>query len=592
MWQLDIRNIAGIRQGEAAIEPGINAVQASNWQGKSSLIAAIKTAMGTATPLTAGESAGKVEIDTENGSYRVELRRENGHITREGEPYLDDEQDLACAELFAFLDESNEIREAVRTGGDLKPLLTRPLDLENIDQQIRDLQRERDRIDRELGDAEQQANRQDTLQEQVTQLETELEELREERETLEDSVDSTGDADREALNAKRTEYERTKRTIEQNEERIERLEGQLEEKQSELAELEVPEEADIDAELREKEQRHDELQTEVELFESIYNTNKRILDDNQIDVVTEIDRELAGDTVACWVCGHEADRSGIEERLEALEERIADRRSSIAEMQGDIQELEAKQQQQTEAERRERRLEESVEDIERRLSETRADLEDATDRVDALESEIAELEETVAATDNRADELESEITRVEVRLEDARGDLEAAEAAADEAEQLRDQREEVAGEIVSLRERKENVISDLVDSFEEAIDDVIEQFEPSFERARLVEKDDEFQLVIARDGREVSIDALSEGEVELLGFMVALAGFLCYEVTQRVPVILLDSVGGLAGEHLRRLVDYLESSTEAVVTTAYPEQGMLGESVLSPENWQVVSDRG
>jgi hypothetical protein len=74
--------------------------------------------------------------------------------------------------------------------------------------------------------------------------------------------------------------------------------------------------------------------------------------------------------------------------------------------------------------------------------------------------------------------------------------------------------------------------------------------------------------------------------------MVALAGFLCYEVTQRVPVILLDSVGGLAGEHLRRLVDYLESSTEAVVTTAYPEQGMLVESVLSPENWQVVSDRG
>lgn len=72
MWKLKIRNIAGIKSAETTIEPGTNAVQASNWQGKSSLIAAVKTVMGSGTRLTDGESAGKVELETDEGeTYRV-----------------------------------------------------------------------------------------------------------------------------------------------------------------------------------------------------------------------------------------------------------------------------------------------------------------------------------------------------------------------------------------------------------------------------------------------------------------------------------------------------------------------------------------
>jgi chromosome segregation ATPase len=590
MWQLDIRNIAGIRQGRATIETGINAVQASNWQGKSSLIAAIKTAMGTAKPLTAGESAGKVDLVTEDGSYRVELRRENDRVTRDGNPYLDDEQDQTCAELFAFLDESNEIREAVRTGNDLKSLLIGPLDLENVDRQIRTRQQERDRLDRELENAEQQAERRDALQSQVSQMGMEKARLRSELHSLGDVPDPDENKKREELNAKRTEYERTKRTIEQHEERIEGLEKQLEEKQAELAALEVPETADIDGELQDKQERHDELKSAVELLESIYNTNKRILEENRLEAVTEIDRELTGDTVACWVCGHEPDRSDIETRLDVLKEQIAERRSRVAALQRAIQELKEEQQNRHRAERRKKNLEESIDETERRLSETRADLEDTNDRLTTLESEIDDLEETVEAWDEHAEDLENEITRIEVRLEETQEELEAAKGAAAEFEQLREQREEVATELVSLRERKERVISDLVNSFEAAIDDVIERFEPSFERARLVEQDEGFDLVIARDGREVGIDAMSEGEVELLGFIVALAGYQSYDVANRVPLLLLDGVGGLAGENLSQLVEYLESAGPMVVTTAYPEQGGFGESILSPNEWQVVSD--
>jgi DNA repair ATPase RecN len=84
MWELDIRNIAGIKQEETAIEPGVNVIKASNWQGKSSLIKAITTAMGTTRPLTEGEAAGKVELAGDDREFRVELRRENGRIREEG----------------------------------------------------------------------------------------------------------------------------------------------------------------------------------------------------------------------------------------------------------------------------------------------------------------------------------------------------------------------------------------------------------------------------------------------------------------------------------------------------------------------------
>jgi DNA repair exonuclease SbcCD ATPase subunit len=591
MWNLDIRNIAGIKNATTTIEPGTNAVQASNWQGKSSLIAAVKTVMGTGRPLTEGESAGKVELETDDGNtHRVELRRENGRISREGEPFITDEQDLACADLFAFLDESNEVREAVRTGGDLKPLLTRPLDLEDIDRQIRDRQQERDRLDRELEEAKRQANEQDTLQQTVTQLEAELAEHREELAALDtDSNDSQEDL-RDELSTKRTESQRAKRKIGQTEEQIERLETKLVDKQEELRELEIPDTDDICADLSTAEEHHDRVQSEIDLLETIYNTNQETLETDSLDVVTDVERQISGDSVVCWVCGQDAERETIEERLAVYEEKISERRSEVAELQQQISELKTQQSEREQAERRETQLQESIADLEQRLTEKRADLESAEERADELEDEVATLEDEIEETDEQADEIQEEITRLEVRLEDAEADLEAAEEAAEKVERLEDQREEIAAEIRRLRDRKESVIETLVESFEDSISTVIGQFEPSFEAARLVTKDDAFELVIARDGREVGVDALSEGEVELLGFIVALAGYQSYEVADRVPILLLDGVGGLAGEHLERLVEYLEKTSPMVVTTSYPEQGMFGDALISPEGWSVVSD--
>jgi DNA repair exonuclease SbcCD ATPase subunit len=127
--------------------------------------------------------------------------------------------------------------------------------------------------------------------------------------------------------------------------------------------------------------------------------------------------------------------------------------------------------------------------------------------------------------------------------------------------------------------------------------EVIDRFAPGFDGGRLVTKTteegdiDSFDLVIARDGRETAVGNLSEGERELVGFIVAMAGYRTYEVAERVPAILVDGVGQLSADNLKLLTDYLEDATDVLITTAYPEAGDFGNRRIDPESWDVVTDQ-
>jgi uncharacterized small protein (DUF1192 family) len=164
-WSIDIERIAGILDGDARIEPGLNAVRAANWQGKSSFVEAIKAALGTSTELTEGADDGRVHLETPDRSLTVRLVRDGDGVRREGTPYFEDEYDRVRASLFACLDADNEIRQAVRRGDTLEDVLLRPLDFQNIDERIADLQRERERVEAELSQATEAKKRLPTVQE-------------------------------------------------------------------------------------------------------------------------------------------------------------------------------------------------------------------------------------------------------------------------------------------------------------------------------------------------------------------------------------------------------------------------------------------
>jgi chromosome segregation ATPase len=603
MWELDISNIAGIRNGEPTVKPGINAVQASNWQGKTSLVTAIRTVLGgsvTSATLTDGANAGYVRLQTPDQTYERRLQRTGETVTTDGQPYLTTEQQQATAELFAFFDEHNRIRTAVREGDDLTPHLIEPLEREDIEGQITRLKSERETVESDLNRAQQAAEELPAKTEAVRKLETKLADLEAEINDLEDGTMERGEQEelREELTQARRKREQVNQRVNRLQGKIESLESQIEEKESELEALTVSTSPNLSEKLDDKQTALREVDQEIETLEAMYNATNKVLDGGHLDLVADVDRRIDSDHLSCWICGSDTTRDDIEVQMDGVSDAISDRRDRRSELQSTVSDLQDKQRTIEQERRRKQSLENShhtlqtnLVDSQEELSDAKAELAEHTERIETLENQVQE-------SDDRRKSLEQEIARTETKLESQQEQQTQLESRAQQREQFQERFNSLSEEIEELRSRRERVIQTARTAFDEALEDVVDKFNPSFERARLKNhvdptsgRTEQLELVIARDGREISVDALSEGEVELIGLIAILAGHEAFDVADQVPCILLDDLGGLASEHIHTLVKYIEARTDYLVTTAYPEAGEFDGHVLSPDDWEVVSDR-
>jgi len=584
-WNITIDNIGGIQHAETTLENGVNAVRAPNWQGKSSFLYALETVFGTEKRLTENATEADVVLEVDGTKYYVELKRQGNTITKSGNPYLTDDVDLECADLFAFLDETNEIRQAVDRGDNLEDLLTRPLDFEKIDEQIAKLKTEREQVDSELTRADRAADHLPALQEKVTQLEADLEDLHDEWETIDHEPTNENDA-QEELSSLRAELNQTKRAISRHESSLETAKDLLKEKREELEELEVPEYEDLEAELSKRQDELDAVRADRDLVGSLYEYTNRVLEQDRLDLITDLSRGVLSDSFNCWVCGHETNRDDVELNLKNLEDRLEQLRSREASLEQNVEELRQKQSTLKTAERKERDLTTRIGELEGQVSSAETDLAYARERRSELEVEIDEVSDTISTTEDEVTDIRSDIKYKEAELEDAQKELKEAQNEAGQRDTLQKERNSLSEEIETLRTRKERVKRDTRDAFDSALDDILDRFDVGFETARLTES---FDLVVARGGREASLDALSEGERQLLGIITALAGHEAFNVADRLPVMLLDSHAGLDDTHIHHLVDYLSTRVDVLVLTAYPEYEDFEGHEISPMDWETVS---
>ena len=586
-WTLTIENIAGIRTADVTVQPNVNAVRASNWQGKSSLLAAIRAVMGVSTPLSEGAESGFVTLETEDTSTSVHLHRRNGRINREGTPYLADEYDRVRGELFAFLDERNPIRQAVRNDDPLEDLLTRPLDFENIDEKIADRKHERKQVEAELERAEQAADKLPKLEERKTSLENDLQDRRQQRDELPTADAGTSETKRDELSSARAERDRLEQRLERLERTLERAREKLADRQNELDELEVDSDVDLEADLAAERQELRNREREIELLQSVYESNKQVLDENRLDLLTDVSHEVLEDTAVCWVCGKDATREDFETQLDTLSERIKTLRSDATEHRERVEALEERHDEHRRAERRQSDLETEIRTLKETVSEHEDSVERVTKQLEELSDRVEVLEGDVEQIDDERTDIEGNIKYLEAELGDIRSEIEEVEAEAARRETLSEERDRLADEITQLRTRKAETKQRIRDAFEAEMTEIIPRFEVGFEAARLTS---DFELIIAREGREASLDALSEGEVELLGIIVALAGYEAFEVADAVPILTLDQLGSIATDNLRMLVEYVSERAEYLMLTAFPEDTSFDGHEIDPGPWSVISD--
>lgn len=584
---IEVDHIGGITAGKTTLETGLNVVRGTNWQGKSSFVGAVETGLGIPGTITEGSETGRVSLTGPNQSASVRLRRESDQIVLEGEPWLSDEYDRIRAELYACLGEDNPVRRAVRNGENLEEVLSRPLDFENIDERIAELTRERDEIDSERATAQEAKSKIPALQDKIESLRSQIESYRSDLEELEAGPEGEPSEEREALSQARAERDQLDSRIERLERSIERYTDQIEEKRAELEDLGTAED-DVDEDrLAAAREDLERLRSEIKILESLYSANNLVLEENRLDLVAEVNRGLAGDEVTCWVCGGDTSRETIESQVAEIEGRIRERRSSLEEKRDLVDQLEATLEERQQTERRIETLERDIRDLEDRV----ADRRESKSELEATREEVeARIEELAASVDQSVEEvtdLESEIKYRQAELEAAEDELEQLQNRAARLDQLEDQRAEITEELARLRDRKSAIKRRTREAFHDNMQRLLERFDTGFESARL---DANFEIVVAREGHEARLDAMSEGELELLGFVAALAGYEAFDVAESVPFLLIDGVESLADENLHRLVDYFRDRAEYVVVTVHPEHTGFDGHSIDPGEWTVVSD--
>ncbi|MFC4436489.1 MULTISPECIES: archaea-specific SMC-related protein [Natrialbaceae] len=624
---LSVTNIGGIEETTVSFQQGITVLSGRNATNRTSLLQGIMAALGSdRASLKADADEGSAILDFDDETYRQTLRRQNGTIVTEGEPYLEDPE---LADLFAFLLESNEARRAVARGDELRDLIMRPVDTDAIKAEIRQLEQRKQRLDDQLGELDDLEDRLPDLEAKRTRLADEIEELREELETAEEALESTNvdvetrREERSELETKldelrdtRSELERTRDRIDTERESIEALEAERDEVEAQLDELSTGEEADIDrleAEIDTLQDQKDGLNEEISQLQRTIQFNERLLEDPG-EFLAGDDGGAGGDgavtdqllpdddseTVTCWTCGSSVATEQIETTIEQLrtahQDRLEERSAVNADLDEKRETLTEINENRTEYRQATRRIESIDDEIDRRrdrIDELTSERESLTDEIDDLEGEIDDLEsdgsEDILEKHREVNQLEFELERKERERDEIEDEIASVEDRLGDREGLEARREEATEELTGLRTRIDRIEEDAVEAFNEHMANLLETLgydnldriwidrttRDVREGRRKVSKSS-FDLKIVRStdegaAYEDAIEHLSESEREVTGLVFALAGYLVHDVYETVPFMLLDSLEAIDAERIAALVEYFESYAPYLVVALLEE---------------------
>ena len=619
---LEVRNVGGIDETAVAFEPGITILTGRNATNRTSLLRSIMAVMGSDdASLKADADEGRVELAVGDERYTRTFARTNGTVTTGGEPFLGTPE---LADLFAFLLESNEARRSVATGGDLRELIMRPVDTDAIQAEIRELKRERSRIDEELddlsdlkaelpelerkrsrleGDIEAKRSELATKEEDIAALDADLDETRAEKRELESRLND--------LREKRSALEQVRSDIDLQQDSIESLRAErreLEDEREELIDAPTGEYAEIDDEIERLRGRIETLERELSDLQDVIAFNEDQLDETGA-VTDPLEAEgtegsvtdaLVDDSVVCWTCGSTVETARITRTLEQLREVRREKLETVRTLESDRSGLKSERQTYREQQQRKESIDHTLDDIaaeledrETQLGRLRNERADLNDDIGDLEAEIETLESDdfgdILDLHKEANQLEFELGRLESDLDDVTDRVGSIEERLIEEDQLRSQREAVSAELRDLRTRIDRIEEAAIEQFNEHMATVldilgydnleriwIEQVERTVREGRRNGTKTLFELHIVRSTQggatfEDTIDHLSESEREVTGLVFALAGYLVHDVYETVPFMLLDSLEAIDSERIANLIEYVADYAEFLVVALLPE---------------------
>jgi len=619
-----VENVGGIDSAEVPISPGVTVLEGENATNRTSLLRAIMAGLGSDDVSIKGDAdEGHVELTVDGEPYTRELYRDGTTIHTDGDPYLEDPEEV---DMFAFLLGSNEARRAVTNNEDLRDVIMRPVDTDQIERDIESLLDQRRDIETELEKLDSMKNRLPGLEERRTELQEDIEETkgelaateaeleerdadvkesREEKAELEDRLADLRET-RSALDDVRYDLETERESLEATQADKREVESELDD----LAEAPVDEVTELESELETLRERKRNRESAVTELQNIIGFNQELLDDGDNSYVMSeessegdvTDELLPDDSVVCWTCGSEVPNEQIESTIERLQELSESKLAEVSTIEEEISELDDTIQSLREQQQRREELERGLDAADRDIEDSQDAIKRLSDRRDELERDIEALEneiedlgddddayEEILELHKQANQLEYEIGRLEGDLEDVDAEIGDIEGRLDEELALEARRDGIDEEIEDLRTKIDRFEAEAVESFNDHMDAVLnileysnleriwlERVEREVQEGRRTVEKSLFDLHVVRqtDGGttyEDTIDHLSESEREVTGLIFAFAGYLAHEVYETCPFMLLDSVEAIDADRLAELIQYVEEYSDYLVVALLAE---------------------
>lgn len=564
---------------------------------------------------------GRVELTLDGETYERAVMRVGDGLRFEGDAYLDDP---GVADLFAFLLETNDARQAAARDEQLRDVIMRPVDVEAIRAEIRRLESEKGDINDELARIESRKRDLPDLERRRNDLRKQIEEKRDELAELEDEIDdSSRDVQQgrkeqaeleerlQELRETRSELESVRRKINRQEEStssLKRERSELEDDLEEFSETPMNDHQDLEAEIDRLRSERQDLNTEINELQSLIQYNEErleaedyeFLQDDEIAAedgpVTDRLVDKDGETVVCWTCGSSVERGQIESAIERLKglrtekvERLNEVKTDLEARNEEQREVNQKQRRRTEIERKINDIEAEIDRRNNQIESLKGTRESLTDEVEDLESEAESLEsadfQEILSLHKEANQLEFEIDSLESDLEEVTKEIEEIEDDIERANELREKRSELVDELTDQRTKIEQIEAEAVESFNEHMESILDLLEyenikriwiEQIEEGDTAEAQTRFELHIVRTtdngaAYEDTINHLSESEREVTGLIFALAGYLVHDLHETVPFMLLDSLEAIDSERIATLVEYFADYAEFLVVALLPE---------------------
>jgi len=621
--EISVENIGGIERATVAFEPGVTLLVGNNATNRTSLLSAVMAVLGSDDAAVKGDAdEGHVELTINSETYTRTLERDGTAVVTSGEPYL---EDTTVADLFAFLLENNEARQAIAQNDDLREIIMRPVDTDEIQNELNRLNQHQDDLEQELeeidslkGQLPSLEEKRVNLQEEINEKRTELEELESELREKDTNVQQRQQEKNELeekldkLQQKRGELEDVRYDLETEQDSLSELKAEyhdLEQELSELSDVPAGELGDIESELDQLRTRKQEVKAKLSELQSIIQFNEDMLEEDGVISTVELDgvnddsitdQLLPDETIQCWTCGSTVEREQINATVDQLQDVRQEKFQEVQNIESNIESLREQKQELEQQKRRREKLDMQLQRVERNIDESKGRItelqrrrDELTDAIEATEDEIDEQEDEerneVLSLHKQANQLEYNLGQLENERERIEEEIADIEERIGSEGQIKAEIEETKDKIADLRTKIERIEQDAVEEFNRHMDAILDRLAyDNIDRIWLEQRETEvregrrkvsksvFELHVVRntpDGvaYEDTVDHLSESEREVTGLIFALAGYLTHAVYETVPFMLLDSLEAIDAERIAKLTEYFQSYSQYLLVALLPE---------------------